>query len=70
MKRPKSLKDEELLRAYNKLKEEDKSEVIWNAGEIAIKTGITTLEGLDLLSKIGMYMVENPGVKRDVVSSD
>lgn len=63
-KRPRQLTEEQLLSAYGKMNVPDQNLIREGAATAAIKTGLGTHDIIDLLAKVGMYMLENPGVKK------
>ena len=54
--RPKLLTHEQTISAFDNLSTKDKTHVGEGSADIAIKTGLYTLDGIDILSLVGQYM--------------
>ena len=54
--RPKILTHEQTVSALGNLSTSDKRDVVEGAADVAIKTGLSTLDGLDILTLVGQYM--------------
>lgn len=67
MTKPETLTVEQLRSAALKHAIDDLEEarrITSMATALSLKTGISLIEAYELLAKIGMYMIQNPGVKR------